>query len=206
MTLSPSLRKLVLTLHVITTMGWLGSAAAYIPIGSYVLTNQDAEMIRSAIQIMSLIANFIVIPVAIISLLTGIALSLGTKWGLIRHYWIFIKLVLTAFAVFMLIAYALELSRAASIAEKEILSSTDIGILQDPLHIIHPSGGLIIVLVATVLSVYKPKGLTRYGWRKQLETKRNTDSTPYSAPRWTKNIGYIIAVLFLVIAVLMVLI
>lgn len=57
MTLSPSLRKLVLAIHVITTMGWLGSAAAYIPIAAYVLNSQDADMVRSAIQIMSLNKN-----------------------------------------------------------------------------------------------------------------------------------------------------
>ena len=79
MTLSPSFRKLVLTLHIISTMVWLGSVAAYIPIAVYVLTNQDAEMVQSTIQIMSLVINFIVVPMAFASLLTGVALSLGTR-------------------------------------------------------------------------------------------------------------------------------
>lgn len=81
MTLSPPLRKLVLTIHVITTMGWLGSAAAYIPLAAYLLNNQDADTIRSAIQMMSLVVRFIVVPAAFVSLLTGVALSLGTRWG-----------------------------------------------------------------------------------------------------------------------------
>ncbi|WP_159886896.1 hypothetical protein [Paenibacillus puerhi] len=200
MTLSPSLRKLVLTIHVITTMGWLGSAAAYIPIAVYLLNNQDADMIRSAIQIMSLVANFIVVPVAFASLLTGVALSLGTKWGLFRHYWILFKLLFTVIAVFMLVAYILELNHAASIASKSTWSSTELSMLKDSIHIVHPSGGLLIVLVATVLSVYKPKGMTRYGWRKQLEIKSSTE--PYTTPRWIKTVRSAVIVLIALIVTL----
>ncbi|MBU5672149.1 hypothetical protein [Paenibacillus brevis] len=203
MTMSQSLRKLVLTLHVITAMIWLGSAAAYIPIAAYVLNNQDTDMIRSAIQIMSLVANYIVVPVAFATLLTGAALSLGTKWGLIRHYWILIKLLLTLFAVFMLIAYTQELSHAASIASQGILSSADIAVLKAPIHLTHPSGSVFIVIMATVLSVYKPKGMTKYGWRKQMEGKRNMDSTPYSTPRWIKIIGLTLAAMLLLLVAIM---
>ncbi|MGF7029178.1 small-conductance mechanosensitive channel [Paenibacillus mucilaginosus] len=181
-------------------MGWLGSAAAYIPIGAYVLNNQDADMVRSAIQIMSLIANCIVVPVAFASLLTGAALSLGTRWGLLRHYWIFFKLLFTVVAVFMLVAYIQELSHAVSIASQSTLSSTDINILKDSIHIVHPGGGLLIVLVAAVLSVYKPKGMTRYGWRKQLENKSSTEL--YTTPRWIKVVRFAVIVLLLLIAAL----
>lgn len=194
MTLSPSLRKLVLTLHVLTTMGWLGAAAAYIPIAAYVLSHQDAQLVRSAVQIMDLVANLIVVPVAFASLLTGAALALGTKWGLFRHYWITFKLIFTIFAVFMLVAYTQELGHAASIAANRTLTSEDLRILQSPIHIIHPTGGLLIVVLATVLSVYKPKGLTRYGWRKQQEIKRSDE--PYMTARWIKSmIGVAIALI-----------
>ncbi|MVO98189.1 hypothetical protein [Paenibacillus lutrae] len=200
MTFSPSFRKLILTIHVITTMGWLGSAAAYIPIAVYVLNNQDTDMLRPAIEIMSLIANFIVVPVAFASLLTGIALSLGTRWGLFRHYWIFFKLLFTVIAVFMLVAYIQELSHALSVASKRPLSSKDISILKDSIHIVHPSGGLLIVVVVTVLSVYKPKGMTKYGWRKQPESKSNTE--PYTTPGWAKTVISAVVVLLLLIVAL----
>ncbi|WP_019637740.1 hypothetical protein [Paenibacillus fonticola] len=200
MTLSPSLRKLVLAIHVITTMGWLGSAAAYIPLAAYLLNNQDADTIRSAIQMMSLVVRFIVVPAAFVSLLTGVALSLGTRWGLFRHYWISFKLLFTVIAVFMLIAYLVELNHAASIAAKSILTSTDLSILKDSIHIVHPSGGLLIVLVATVLSVYKPKGMTRYGRRKQQEIISSTE--PYTTPIWIRIVGSAVIVLLLLIVAL----
>ncbi|WP_434006829.1 DUF2269 family protein [Paenibacillus konkukensis] len=206
MTLSPSFRKLVLTLHVISTMVWLGSAAAYIPVAIYVLTNQDTEMIRSAIQIMSLVVNFVVVPVAFASLLTGVALSLGTRWGLFRQYWILIKLLLTAFAVSMLVAYSIELGHAASIAAQTTWSSTDVEILKAPIHITHPSGSVCIVLVATILSVYKPKGMTKFGWRKQMESNNKTDSTPFSRPRWLKRVGVAAIGAFLLFVTIMIVI
>ncbi|CAM4040165.1 hypothetical protein [Saccharibacillus endophyticus] len=201
-TMSVATRKLILTLHVITTMGWLGSAAAYIPIASYALSNQNANTIKATIQIMSLVANVIVLPVAFASLITGIILSLGTKWGLVRHLWIFFKLVFTALAVFMLVAYTFELNHAVAIAEKGMLSNEDLNVLQSPIHLIHPIGGLLIVISAAILSVYKPKGMTRYGWRKQMETKKNTES--YTNPRWSKGMGIATACLLLFTAVLFV--
>jgi hypothetical protein len=35
----------------------------------------------------------------------------------------------------------------------------------------HPGVGLLVLLVITVLNVYKPRGMTRYGWRKQQEAR-----------------------------------
>ena len=35
----------------------------------------------------------------------------------------------------------------------------------------HAGGGLLVLLVAAVLNVYKPRGMTRYGWRKQHEPR-----------------------------------
>lgn len=120
--------------------------------------------------------------------------------GVFRHYWISFKLLFTVIAVFTLIAYLVELNHAASIAAKSILSSTDLSILKDSIHIVHPSGGLLIVLVATVLSVYKPKGMTRYGWRKQQEIKSSAE--PYTTPIWIKMVGSAVIVLLLLIVAL----
>jgi hypothetical protein len=36
----------------------------------------------------------------------------------------------------------------------------------------HAGGGLLVLLVITMLNVYKPRGLTPYGWRKQQEERR----------------------------------
>jgi len=37
--------------------------------------------------------------------------------------------------------------------------------------LLHAGGGLLVLLVITVLNMYKPRGLTPYGWRKQYEER-----------------------------------
>lgn len=199
MTMSLSIRKLILTLHVITSVGWLGSVVAYIPVAAYVLTNQDAKIVQSTIQIMDLIVVFIVVPMAFASLITGIVLSLGTSWGLFRHYWVLLKFLLTCLAIFVLISYTQELREMASIA-----SSIDMSVLQDREHIAHTIGGLLVLLVASILSVYKPKGLTKYGWRKRMKIKNKADTTTYSRPRWIKVTGITAIVMLLLITLLII--
>ena len=48
--------------------------------------------------------NFVIVPLAIASLLTGVVQALATPWGLFRHYWVVIKLFLTVFATLVLLA------------------------------------------------------------------------------------------------------
>ncbi len=172
MTMPLRLRKFMLTAHVISSVGWLGAAAAYLVLAVDVLADQDAQAVRAAILVMELIAWFVIVPFAFASLLTGIVQSVGTTWGLFRHYWVLFKLLLNIFAVFVLLEYTTSLSQLAGVAAKTTLSSADLNQLKDPGHIVHSGGGLLALLVATVLAVYKPRGVTRYGQRKQHEQRR----------------------------------
>jgi hypothetical protein len=166
-TMPPGLRKFMLTAHVVASVGWLGAAAAYLVLAGDVLANQDAQTVRAAILVMELVAWFVIVPLAFASLLTGIVQSLGTTWGLFRHYWALFKFLLTIFAVFLLLEYTRSLSQLAGIAAKAALSSAELSQLKDPGHVVHSGGGLLVLVVATVLAVYKPRGMTRYGQRKQ---------------------------------------
>jgi hypothetical protein len=184
MTMPPRLRRLVLTTHVISSVGWLGAAAAYLVLAVDVLASRDAQTVRAAVLVMELIAWFVIIPMALASLLTGIVQSLGTTWGLFRHYWVVYKLLLNAFAIFLLLEYTTSLSQLAGIAAKTTLSNAELSQLKDPGHIVHSGGGLLLLLVATVLAVYKPRGMTRYGQRKQHEQRaKRPTQRPATAPR-----------------------
>ena len=96
--------------------------------------------------------------------------ALGTSWGLIRHYWVLVKLLLTVVATLVLmqevssVRYLADL--AATSADPRRLSNT----------LVHSGGGLLILLTTTVLSVVKPRGLTRYGWRKQHQRQGPQDA------------------------------
>ena len=87
MTLTPGLRKFVRTTHVIFTVGWLGTVAAFLVLAVAGLTSRDTQIVRSAYLAMDLIARFVIVPLSLAPLLlTGPVLSLGTPWGLFRHY------------------------------------------------------------------------------------------------------------------------
>src|SRR3989441_6251031 len=166
MTMAPSLRKFTLTAHVTSSVGLLGSIAAFLALAVAGLTSQDAQIVRAAYLAMDLTARFVIVPLAFASLLTGLIQSLGTPWGLFRHYWVLAKLLLTAFATIVLLVKLELISYAARLAAETILSRTDLRAAGIELAV-HAAGGLLVLLVPAVLSIYKPRGLTPYGRRKQ---------------------------------------
>ncbi len=164
MTMTPRLRKFALTAHVISSVGWLGAVVASLALAVAGLTSQDARMVRAAYIAMNSIGESVLVPLALASLLTGLVQSLGTKWGLFRHYWVLIKLLINVFATIVLLLYMQTLGYLAGLAADP---STDLGVLRNPSPVLHAGGALLLLLVATTLSVYKPRGMTRYGRRKQ---------------------------------------
>ncbi len=118
MTMTPNLRKFALTVHVTSSVGLLGSIAAFLTLAIAGLNSQDIQIIRAAYLAMDLVARFIIVPLAFASLLTGLIQSLGTPWGLFRHYWVFAKLLLTAFTTTILLIKLRMISYAAHLATK----------------------------------------------------------------------------------------
>jgi uncharacterized membrane protein len=164
MTMTSGLRKFALTAHVTSSVGWLGAVVGFLALVVAALTSQDDQTVRAAYLTMELIGWFAIVPLALASLLTGLVMSLGTKWGLFRHYWVLFKLLLTILATIVLLLNMQTVSFLAGVA-----GSADIGGLRGEL--LHSGGGLLVLLVTTILSVYKPRGMTRYGWRKQHEER-----------------------------------
>ena len=167
MTMPPRLRKLALTAHVTSSVGWLGAVAASLGLGVAALASQDAPLVRAAYLALEPIGWFVLVPLALASLLTGLVQSLGTTWGLLRHYWVLFKLLINVFASIVLLLYMQTLGYLAGVAAATTSSSADLGALRTPSVVIHAGLALLGLLVATALSVYKPRGMTRYGQRRQ---------------------------------------
>src|SRR5688500_18141373 len=106
MMMSPQLRKLSLTAHVTFCVGWLGAVAAYLAPAIAGLAGRDGQTISAAYLSMELIIRFVIIPLSLAALVTGLIQSLATEWGLFRHYWIAVKFVLTVVAVVVLLGHA----------------------------------------------------------------------------------------------------
>lgn len=167
MIMKPGLRKLSLACHLTLAVGWIGAVVAYLAIGIAAETSKDVQTVRGAWTAMELIGWYVIVPMAVGSLLSGIVMAVGTKWGLFRHYWVSISLVLTAFSAAILLQHMPTVSSKARIA-RQAGDGEVLGLGGD---LAHPGIGLVVLLVIQVLNVYKPRGVTRYGCRKRQDQR-----------------------------------
>ncbi len=163
--MSPRVAKLALTVHLASSVGWIGGVVAYLALGTAAVRSTEEDTVRAAWTAMEVVGWYALVPMAIASLLTGLVMALGTKWGLFRHYWVLSSFVLTLVAAAVLISHMGDVSYLANAAqEAEGAALEALGG-----DLLHPALGLVLLLGVQVLNVYKPRGLTRYGWRKQQE-------------------------------------
>ena len=183
MNMTPGLRKFALTSHIGVSVGLLGSIASFLALSIVGMVSQDEALVRAAYLAMKLVAWFVIVPLAFSALLSGVIESLGTPWGLVRHHWVVAKLLLTGLATIVLLVKLQLISYASQLAAQTPHAS-------DALHsagiqlTVHAAGGLVVLFVPLVLSVYKPRGLTPYGARKQRERLMGT-VTASSGPAWS---------------------
>lgn len=178
MTLSPGVRKLILTVHIGVSVGWIGAVAAYTALDIASATSQDTAVLRAVYAGMALIAGSVIVPLALASLVTGLAVSLGTRWGLFRHYWVVVSLLLTTVATGVLLIETQTINHLAQIAADPTTSAAELRVL--PSTLVHSIGGMLVLLIVLGLNMYKPRGMTRYGWRKEQKQRQRQQT-----PRWT---------------------
>ena len=167
MALPPRPRKLALTAHVIASVGWLGAVIAFLNLSVTGLTSQDPQTVRGAYLVMERTGWAVLVPLSLASLLTGLISSLGSTWGLFRHYWVLFKLAINLVATIVLLLYTQTLAYLAGVAAETPLPSRGRHGLRDPSPTLHAAAALLLLLVATTLAIYKPRGMTPYGQRKQ---------------------------------------
>ncbi len=164
-TMTPPVRKFALTAHVTSSVGWLGAVAAFLALAIAGLTSPDAQVVRAAYLAMELTAWFVIVPLSLASLVTGLVQSLGTRWGLFRHYWVLIKLVINILATIALLVHTQPIGYMARVAATTTIASADLRGVR--IQLVATAGAaLLVLLVATTLGVYKPRGMTPYGRRK----------------------------------------
>ncbi|OEJ29135.1 hypothetical protein AS594_01040 [Streptomyces agglomeratus] len=162
------LRKLTLTAHVTASVGWLGSVAAFLALAVAGLTSSEPQMVRGAYLAMDVIGWYVIVPFSVASLLTGLVQSFGTVWGLLRHYWVIAKLLITVGATVLLLVHMQPVGHLADAAARAALAGGELQGMRIQL-IADAAAALLVLLTAAALSVFKPRGLTRYGRRRQRE-------------------------------------
>ena len=161
--MNPRLRKLSLTAHVGCSVGWAGAVASFLAISIAGLTSQDPETVRGAYLAMNVVGRWVIVPLSLAALLTGLVESLGTRWGLFRYYWVVVKFVLTVLAVAALLLH--QFTAVEGAAKRALEAPGTLPTLgRLGVQLVADSGlGLVVLLVITALGVYKPWGMTRSG-------------------------------------------
>ena len=188
--MTPRVSKIALTAHVTSSVGWIGAVVAFLALAIAGLTSKNDQMVRAAYLAMELIGWGVIVPFSIASLLTGLVQSLGTSWGLFRHYWIVAKLLITIFASALLLVHMQVASRMASVVTGTSFGASDFHNMR--LQLVGDAvAALVVLLIATVLSVFKPQGLTPFG-RSQSSRPDALEQT--GVPSWVRVSGIILFV------------
>jgi hypothetical protein len=160
--------KVALTAHILTSVGWFGIAIVVAFCGLAAAASDD-RVLASALYRTMETAPWLSIPAGLAAVATGVLLGLGTSFGLVRHWWVVVKIV---------IASAVIVTDAVLVGH--VAHDAVAGRVGPPLYgstIAH----VVVLGVATVLSVFKPRGRTPWG-RRQL-AGGETSRVPRPSPR-----------------------
>lgn len=164
MTLSPRGRTAWLVAHVVTSVGFLGAVVVFLALALVGLFGTEPDLLRGVYLAADLATRLVIVPLCLLSTATGLVLSLGTPWGLVRHWWMVAKLAIAAVSTGALFLHVRLVSAMMEAAAGQPLAGGDL--FTERLQLVVASGAAVLALLAaTVLSVAKPRGLTRRGWR-----------------------------------------
>ena len=188
--MSSRVSKVALMAHITSSVGWIGAVVAFLALAIAGLASKNDQTVRAAYLAMELIGWGVIVPFSVASLLTGLVQSLGTSWGLFRHYWIVAKLLITVFASALLLVHMQVASHMANVVTGTSFGSSDFHNMR--LQLVGDAvAALVVLLIATVLSVFKPQGLTPFGRKQNFGADALNQP---GVPRWVRASGVILFV------------
>ena len=149
--------------HIMASAGWFGAVVTFLVLAVVGLASLDEDVTRSAVLIMEPVGWYALVPLNVASLMTGLFSALTTPWGLLRHYWVLAKLLINVIATVVLLLYMQTLGYLAGVAGSD---PVDVERLRDPSPLLHTSAAIVLLVLAMILAVYKPRGMTPYGQRR----------------------------------------
>jgi hypothetical protein len=159
--LRPRGRKALLATHVLASASWVGIAVMVVALSGIAMTSSDSAVTRVSYGLL-VDLDLTLLPWAnFAATLSGVALGIGTPWGLVRHYWVAVKLALSLLV--LAIAFGFQ-HRALLAAAEAAEDGSDLGALPGVVLC-----GFVVALLnlvaAMLLSLYKPWGRTPRGRR-----------------------------------------
>ena len=156
MRLPQRVRRGVLTAHIIFSVGLLGDSAGFLAVAIRGSTTNDPNLARASWELLNMFSLLFGIPLSFAALLTGLTLGLGTKWGVLRHQWVTIKLLLI---VSVMVVGGVVISPASE-AMRTGIGGGETRLIGAAIY------DVLALATATALSVYKPGR----GWRRAPKT------------------------------------
>jgi uncharacterized membrane protein len=158
--LGTRMRKSVLVVHIVSAGVWIGIDVVMAVFIFTALLADDDNIKALCYRALELFAVWPLLATGLVCLASGVVLGLGTKYGLVRYWWVAIKLVLNiVLTALVLVALRPEVSKAAEqgrqFAADEPASLVVGNLIFPPL--VSPTA----LLIAMVLAVFKPWGLIR---------------------------------------------
>ncbi|MFC7305981.1 DUF2269 domain-containing protein [Streptomyces monticola] len=170
-------RRATLVVHVVAAAGWLGLTLGLLALAITAITTESPAMTEAAVRSMHVFADWLVLPLALLTLLSGLVLSLGTPWGLARHRWVYTKFWLTLATT---AASTFALRPGVADAAETVASGAP---LADPNDLVMgPIVSLSAYLFMTVISVLKPWGLTKRGRKHRATARKAVDGRAVRQP------------------------
>lgn len=158
---SPGIRKLLTVVHIVSSVGLLGCTAGQVVLALCGALTEDAQLARAAYRFMRLGAHSVALPLLLTGLVSGVLLALVTRWGLLRHKWVFLKevqlLLVLTIGVVLLRPWIEDLVQRTATA-----TATGAGLGTERWLLVGGEALQVgLLTLATVVSVYKPKGRIR---------------------------------------------
>ncbi len=158
--LSARARRATLVLHIVSGGAWFGLDLAMAAMVFTALGTDDPETKALAYRALGMFIFWPIAAASVLSLATGMLLGLGTTYGLVRYWWVTIKLalnlVLTVVVLVALRPGVLELAeQGRRVAEGETVTFLESNIMFPPIV------STAALLVIFTLSVFKPFGRIR---------------------------------------------
>jgi hypothetical protein len=153
-------RRAVLIVHIVASGMWLGLEVALGALVLGALLASNPATVAACLQAIDIVAVGPMVAAGALTLLSGIILGLGTKWGLVRYRWVAVKLVLNV-VLLLLVLFALrpgaaEVAQAGRNLAAGRVDDAGPGELYMP-----PIVSLVALSFATTISVLKPWGRLR---------------------------------------------
>jgi hypothetical protein len=159
--LPPRVRNSMVVVHVVVSVSWLALMLCLLTLATTALATNDADTLRTAYRAMGMLGDALIIPLSLLTLVSGVVLALGTPWGLFRYYWVSTKFWLTlAATVASIFALTARLHDAVdAVARHPVgpISAMDLGFIRYNMVIV-PAAALLLYLANVILSVFKPWG------------------------------------------------